>query len=348
MSFKKQFGGKITPALEHRYANSKHWDGTKFINLEETKMDISFQNIPKLVYKQFCERKGREPKSPLPIIPFDKRTFLASSANAKFVWYGHSVVLMRIHNKTILIDPMLGPNAAPISPVPVKRFSKNTLDLIDDFPEIDVLMLTHDHYDHLDYESIRRLKPKVKQYWVALGAARHLEKWGVTKNIIQEFDWWNKQIFEDIEITFTPTRHFSGRGLTDRAKCLWGGWVFKTISENIYFSGDSGYGSHFKTIGERLGPFDFAFMECGQYNENWHQIHMYPEEAIQAAADVNAKMIMPVHWAGFALAQHHWTDPVERFITEAEKQQIKYTIPELGKSFAMDLDHKQENWWKHK
>ena len=196
-------------------------------------------------------------------------------------------MLMRVNNKTILIDPMLGPDAAPIAPFKSKRFSESTLSLIDQFPEIDLLLLSHDHYDHLDLASIKKLKPKVKQYYVALGCGRHLEHWGIDPVQIREFDWWDNASFEAINITFTPSRHFSGRGLRDRFKSLWGGWVFKTETESIYFSGDGGYGKHFKEVGEKLGPFDFGIMECGQYNEQWHQIHMYPEEAIQAAIDAN-------------------------------------------------------------
>lgn len=226
-------------------------------------MDISLASLPKLLYKQIFDRKGREPKAKLPILPFDRNAFLTPSDKAKFVWYGHSVVLMRMNNKTILIDPMLGNDTSPIAPFATKRFSENALNVIDDFPEIDLLILTHDHYDHLDLDSIEKLKPKVKQYFVALGVERHLVKWGIPEAKITEFDWWDMQTFADISITFTPTRHFSGRGLTDRAKSLWGGWAFKTETENIWFSGDSGYGEHFKTVGEKLGPFDFAFMECG-------------------------------------------------------------------------------------
>jgi L-ascorbate metabolism protein UlaG (beta-lactamase superfamily) len=239
---------------------------------------------------------------------------------------------------------MLGPNAAPIAPFPVKRFSDKTLNLIDELPQIDLLLLSHDHYDHLDFESIQKLKPKVKHYFVALGVARHLIKWGIPKNDITEFDWWGNQSFNTIDITFTPTRHFSGRGLTDRAKSLWGGWAFKTATENIWFSGDSGYGGHFKDIGTRLGPFDFAFMECGQYNKNWHQIHMYPEESVQAALDAGVTKIMPVHWAGFTLAQHSWTDPVDRFVKEAAKQQILFSNPVLGSlhTYHEEIRHR---WW---
>ncbi|NNL03474.1 MAG: hypothetical protein HKP39_14450 [Eudoraea sp.] len=341
---RKQFGARASKADIQNYATSKHWDGTKFENLEVTKMDINFQTLPKLLYKQFCEKVGREPLRKLPIAPFDKHAFLSVSEKTKFIWYGHSAILLRMNGLTLFIDPMLGPNAAPIAPFPVKRFSENTLELIDDFPEIDLLLMSHDHYDHLDLASIQRLKPKVKHYFVALGVARHLIKWGIPQKDITEFDWWSNQSFKDIEITFTPTRHFSGRGLTDRAKSLWGGWAFKTAKENIWFSGDSGYGTHFKTIGEQLGPFDFAFMECGQYNENWHQIHMYPEESVRAALESRVVGSMPVHWAGFPLAQHSWKDPINRFVKEASKQNIQFSHPVIGGLHTYQEDLTQR-WW---
>lgn len=341
----KQFGGKVSKTWERKYSRSEQWDGKKFVNLQETGMSIGPLQLPKLLYKQFFEKKGREPQNPLPILPFDKEAFLKPSDEMKFIWYGHSVVLLRMENRTILIDPMLGPNAGPISPFPIKRFSERTLDLIEDFLEIDLVLLTHDHYDHLDLESIERLMPKVKEYYVALGCARHLQKWGISEERITEFDWWNTASYEGISITFTPTRHFSGRGLTDRAKSLWGGWVLKTKTENIYFSGDSGYGDHFKEVGRKLGPFDFAFMECGQYNENWHQIHMFPEESVQAAQDAGANSMMPVHWAGFALAQHSWTDPIERFVKAAEKQKVQHVSPLMGEVVGYD-SYLSKKWWE--
>lgn len=247
--------------------------------------------------------------------------------------------------QTILIDPMFGPDAAPIAPFKVKRFSDATLAIIDSFPEIDLVLISHDHYDHLDYESILKLKEKAKCFYVALGVKRHLVSWGIPENIITEFNWWNEFNFNDIKITFTPTRHFSGRGLTDRAKSLWGGWVFKTEEEHIWFSGDSGYGSHFKEIGDRLGPFDFAFMECGQYNEKWNQIHMYPEESVQAALDAKVQNCMPVHWAGFALAQHPWKEPVERFIEKAKSEKLNFIVPKIGELFSSETV-KSSEWWK--
>ena len=208
------------------------------------------------------------------------------------------------------------------------------------------MLLTHDHYDHLDYASIQKLKTKTKQYFVAMGVKRHLLSWGVSPELIIEFDWWDEKTFSDIKITFTPTRHFSGRGLTDRLKTLWGGWAFNTGNENIWFSGDGGYGEHFKEIGERLGPFDFAFMECGQYNDAWRPVHLFPDESVQAAIDVKAKKIMPVHWAGFNLSfQHTWSEPAEEFVKAAVGQNQDYVLPKIGEIFEVGLEVKEE-WWR--
>lgn len=343
--FLKQFGGKVTAKLRKEYQKSPNWKNGSFQNLEPTMVSPSLFKIPSIIYKQLTQSKGTEPASPLPIIPFDKESFLAPSPKAKIIWYGHSVLLMRINEKTILIDPMLGSDTTPIAPIPTKRFSDNTLGLIDDFPEIDLIVFTHDHYDHLDFASIQKLKHKTKAYFVAMGVKRHLVSWGVEDDKIQEFDWWQNTDWNQIQITFTPSQHFSGRGLTDRLKTLWGGWVFKTENENIWFSGDGGYGKHFKEIGKRLGPFDFAFMECGQYNDDWRPIHLFPDEAVQAALDAGAKKAMPVHWAGFSLSyQHSWEEPAEEFVKSALAENLAYAMPKLGQQFSISIDQ-EEKWW---
>lgn len=345
MKVLKQFGGKVTPDLIQQYEQSANWQDGQFQNLERTDMNMSLSKVPNMLYKQFSNSKARTPKKPLPIVPFDKVAFEAESEKAKLIWYGHSVVLMRMNGKTILIDPMLGDNTTPIAPVANRRFSKNTLSLIDDFPMIDLIILTHDHYDHLDFDSIQKLKSKTKQFFVALGVKRHLVSWGVAAEIITEFDWWDNQVFNDISITFTPTRHFSGRGLSDRFKGLWGGWAFKTATENIWFSGDGGYGKHFKEIGKRLGAFDFAFMECGQYNVDWYEIHLFPKESVQAAIEAKVQKVMPVHWAGFSLSyQHTWTEPAEEFLAACLNEKLPFGTPKIGQLFTID-SVTTEKWW---
>lgn len=343
---RKQFGRRPSKLDLEKYSQSKYWNGDFFENLEETVMEFSLSNLPRFLYKQFCKKTDRQPLKPLPIVPFNKEKFESGNDLMKSIWYGHSAILMRMNHKNILIDPMFGSDAAPIAPFKVKRFSEVTLGLIDEFPEIDLVLISHDHYDHLDYDSILKLKDKTKQFYVALGVKRHLVSWGINPEIITEFNWWDESFFENIKIIFTPTRHFSGRGLIDRAKSLWGGWVFKTETENIWFSGDSGYGKHFAEIGTRLGPFDFAFMECGQYNENWHQIHMYPEESVQAAIDARVQNMIPVHWAGFALAQHSWQEPVERFVSKAVSENSNFIVPEMGELFTSKSSNNSKFWHK--
>lgn len=344
---RRQFGGKVTKALSARYAQSPQWNGSKFLNLEETSTSGSYQDLPGFFRKQLCDKVDREPMSPLPLLPFDSVEFLRPCGGWKAVWFGHSVVLLRLDGKTVLLDPMFGPNAAPISPVAVRRYSVDTLAIIDLLPEIDLVLLTHDHYDHLDFESIQRLRSKVRQYVVPLGVGKHLVSWGIEESSITECDWWDRVSVGGLRVNFTPSRHFSGRGLTDRAKSLWGGWVLSTGETNLWFSGDGGYGTHFKTIGEKLGPFDFGFMECGQYNEMWHALHMYPEESVRAALDASARVVMPIHWGAFTLAQHTWREPVERFLAEAFKQELPCLVPRLGELIRWPGEVGELNpWWR--
>lgn len=339
----KQFGGKIKAEHIAKYKKSPQWNGKIFENLETTTMDIGLKNMPKLIKYSFTGRATRGPQANIPIPSFNQDSFYQSEPT--FVWYGHAVLLLRIGGKNLLIDPMFGPDASPIGPIRTPRFSKDSLSVIDQLPEIDAVLMTHDHYDHLDLASFQKYHPKVDRYFVALGVERHLEKWGVPASHIQSFDWWDTFSFEGLTLTFTPSRHFAGRGAFDRAKSFWGGWVIQSNSHQVYWSGDGGYGGHFKEVGERFEKFDIGFMECGQYNPMWHQIHMYPEEAVQAAQDSNVKKIVPVHWGGFTLALHHWTDPIERFVNAAKSNNFDFNTPEIGAVFGIS-DSLKEEWWR--
>lgn len=344
--YNPQFGGKITAELKKRYALSPNWKNNQFENLEETGMDISLTTIPSLIKNQLQDRHLRAPKKPIPVENFDSSQFNHDSETPKFIWFGHSALLLQLDGKNFLIDPMLGPDASPVGPIRTRRFSEGTLDLIDKLPRIDALLMTHDHYDHIDYESIIRLKDKVKTYYVALGIARHFESWGIPAEQIVELDWWDQVDFSGVEITFTPSRHFSGRGLTDRAKGLWGGWFFKGKEHKIYWSGDGGYGRHFSEVKNRLGTCDWFFIECGQYNERWHQIHNYPEEAVQACLDVNAGLSIPVHWGGFALAMHPWKEPIERYSKEAHEKKVKFCTPKIGQLVEFNQEPVGQRWYE--
>jgi len=342
----KQLGGKITPVYLEQYARSVNWKKGSFQNFEETAAMPPLSKTPGIIYKMMKGHALPRPARPLPVLPLDPAAFMANDPGLSFVWYGHSALLVRMQGKNILVDPMLGPDTAPVGPFRSPRFSPNTLSLIDDLPEIDLMLLTHDHYDHLDMASMLKLRSKVKQYYVALGVKRHLVSWGVPGDIITEFDWWDSASFADAQIHFTPSRHFSGRGLRDRAKSLWGGWVLDTGKEKVWISGDSGYGDHFKTIGDRFGGFDFAFIECGQYGADWPWIHMFPHQCIDAANDAGVRRAMPVHWAAFMLSyQHAWYEPVELFCHYARENGIPYLTPPMGKVFTMNSNDKNA-WWE--
>ncbi|MFT7031378.1 MAG: L-ascorbate metabolism protein UlaG (beta-lactamase superfamily) [Marinoscillum sp.] len=340
-----QFGGKITKELLARFEKSPQWNGKIFENQSETLMDINLKTMPGLIKDQFSGRAARQPKQNIPILPLDTAK-LNEVGQPKFVWFGHSALLLQMEGKKILIDPMLGTDASPVGPVRTKRFSEGSLEIIDQLPKLDVILLTHDHYDHLDMDSILKLKDKTQRWIVALGVARHLVRWGIDASLIEEVDWWDQKKLGNILITFTPSRHFSGRGLSDRAKSLWGGFVFKSPNHNIYWSGDGGYDDHFKAIGDKFGPFDIGFMECGQYNKLWHAIHMFPEECVQAGKDARANRLVPVHWGGFTLALHVWQDPIERFETACMTSKIDYITPEIGQVVALDESNTSQNWWK--
>ncbi len=343
--FNPQFGGRLRQQDVEAFARSKHWDGKVFNNLAETRMDMSLSKIPQMIAERMRGGKVRRPAKLIPILPLNQERFLADPQLPKFVWYGHSVLLLQVGGKNFLIDPMLGDNTTPVGPFTSKRFSEKSLEVIAQLPPIDAILLTHDHYDHLDYSSIQLLRAKCTTWWVALGVKRHLERWGIDAGQVKEFDWWETAEFEGVQITFTPSRHFSGRGLSDRFKSLWGGWVFSHGAHRIYWSGDGGEGAHFKEVGDRLGPFDWAFLECGQYNPNWHAIHMYPEECVQAGQDARARWSVPVHWGGFELSMHPWKEPVERFAAAAQASGLGICTPEIGRVMVMGEESETTAWW---
>lgn len=341
-----QFGARISANEKKAYEDSNQWDGKKFVNATITEMDVSLSNMPSLLKKQFSDTKGRRPETNLNVADFDSLTWQNDTVYSKLIWFGHSVGLLKMGDRNFLIDPMFGDDTAPVAPFKSARYSANTLSIIDRLPPIDAVFFSHDHYDHLDYESIKKLRDKVAHFYVPLGIARHLERWDVPAEKITQMDWWNKIKISDVEITFVPSRHFSGRGLFDRGESLWGGFTFISPRMRVYWSGDSGYGPHFKEIGEKLGPFDWAFVECGQYNKLWHAIHMYPEESVQAAIDARADRAVPIHWGGFTLSLHTWKDPVERFSAEAKKLGLPVVMPELGAVVNLDSKPFGEWWWE--
>ena len=343
LNYYPSFGGKTTGDKFQKLKRSKNFSNGKFINPTPTVMDTRIKTSLSIM-RDFI--KGNPKSRPEQPIEVDKLDIELNPTKARITWFGHSTLMVEMEDKILLLDPMLGKSPSPV-PFGNRRFS-NTLPIeIDDLPMIDGVIISHDHYDHLDYSSIMKLKDKVKRFFVPLGVGSHLERWGIEQERIVEQDWWEQTDFDGLSFICTPARHFSGRGLTNRNSTLWASWVIVGEYNKIYFSGDGGYGPHFKEIGEKYGPFDVTLMECGQYDKRWAPIHMVPEETVQAHLDLAGKLLIPIHWAGFTLSVHDWTDPIERAIRAAEKQRVKIATPRIGEAVILGTnDIPQSLWWK--
>lgn len=338
------FGGKQSKEKMKLFAQSPQYQKGKFVNQTTNEWDTSFGSMLSMI-KEFLKGKvERKPRTPLPIVPYAPGIDRADSA--RVTWFGHSAFLLEVEGKTILFDPMFGKAPTPF-PIKNQRYSRKLPFKIEDLPAIDAVVLSHDHYDHLDYGSIMKLKGKVKQFITPLGVGSHLARWGIPEEKISEHDWWSEYTFEGLKLACTPARHFSGRGLTDRNSTLWCSWVIIARDTKIYFSGDGGYGSHFKEIGEKYGPFDLTLIECGQYNVRWAEIHMLPEETVQAHQDVKGKLLIPVHWGAFTLSLHAWHDPIERALRAAEESGVEIATPRIGETVIVGEDQFPDlAWWR--
>ncbi|MBL7931554.1 MAG: MBL fold metallo-hydrolase [Bacteroidia bacterium] len=323
-----------------RIQASNNYKNGSFQNLSATNAMAEDANFFK-VMKEFLNKPPDV--APATEIPYVKTDLKNLGNEPLLVWFGHSSYLLKIDEMVILVDPVFSGNAAPLSFM-VKAFKGSNEYKADDFPDIDLLILTHDHYDHLDYKTISKLKPKVKQTCCTLGVGSHLEYWGIDKNIIEELDWWENYSHKNVHITSVPGRHFSGRGVK-RGQSLWGGFVLKSGTLNLFLGGDSGYDSHFKEIGTKFGPFDLAILEAGQYNKSWPHIHMLPEETVEAARDLNAKKLLPVHWAKFSLAMHPWNEPIKRVVAKADSLNVELLTPLIGEAVKINDTKNINAWW---
>ena len=297
------------------------------------------------VMRKFFFEKGKHNKPPHPL-PSQKTDLLhLDPSKHSLVWFGHSSYFMQVDGKKILVDPVFSGAASPL-PFTTRSFPGSDVYTTDDLPEIDYLFITHDHWDHLDYKTIVKLKPKVKQVITSLGTAAHLEHWGYDTGRIVEMDWNEEFVLEDGFIVHTtPGRHFAGRTFK-RNQSAWTAFVLQTPSMKLFLGGDSGYDKHFAEIGNQYGPFDLAILECGQYNAYWKYIHLMPEETVQAGMDLKAKNILPVHWAKFSLSIHDWDEPIKRVIAEAQKKKVSVIHPMIGEEVDLRNPKQFSRWWE--
>lgn len=327
-----QFGKSATGERLRRMEASPNYHNGAFRNLSETPSFTSDDNAITTFYKMLFGKPERlRPDEAIPTVKTNLKT-LPPEQN-QLIWMGHSSYYMQLDGKKILVDPVLSNYASPF-PGMIKAFEGTDLYTTDDIPDIDYLVITHDHWDHLDMKTIRKLHTRFKQVITGLGVGAHLEYWGVEAAKITEFDWNDSLVTADgFEFHATPARHFSGRGIK-RNGTLWVSFVVKSPSKKIFIGGDGGYDTHFEKIGQKFGPFDQVILEAGQYDRRWKFIHMMPEEVVQAAKDLNAKSLLPVHHSRFALAAHPWDEPMQRVKAGHRSTQASYRLisPVIGKA----------------
>jgi len=341
------FGKKYSKDRVESFDALDNYKNDKFINQIPTSMSMDLKTNFSMIRDFVKKNPNRTPKEGIPMEKIDVSSFHSKNKDSKITWFGHSALLVEIDGKNILIDPMFGNAPTPFPQFGGKRYSGGLPIEINELPKIDAVILSHDHYDHLDYGTIKKIKQKVDRFIVPLGVGSHLVRWGVPKENISEHNWWDEFKFDQLTLACTPARHFSGRNLTDRNSTLWCSWVIFGEKTKIYFSGDSGYAPHFKEIGEKYGPFDLALMECGQYDKRWSAIHMLPEETVQAFIDLKGGVLVPIHFGAFTLAFHDWNDPIERVVKAAKENVIKYATPKIGETINISTgEYPNSIWWK--
>lgn len=325
-------------------SKSSHYKNGKFHNVSFTPTLVEGYSYWGLIYRQFFRKNKR--RRPVDIIPSVKTDLHNHRSDEDIlVWFGHSSYFMRIDGRNFLIDPVFSGNASPLKGTN-KSFAGADVYNVADMPHIDFLLITHDHYDHLDHQTVVELKDKVGKVICGLGVGGHLEHWGYRSDTIVELDWYSDVVLgENIKLTAAPARHFSGRSFT-RNNTLWCSFVLQTSALRLYLGGDSGYDSHFADIGKQYGPFDLALLDNGQYNLAWRYIHMLPEEGLQAAKHLGTKRLMPVHSGKFAMANHAWDEPLSK-ISGLNNGEIPLVTPKIGEVvFLRNGQQVFTQWWK--
>ena len=306
---------------------------------------MSFFNSAKSMWRFYTEKPSDSvPGEPIAIQQLTSND-LKNAPDLSLWRLGHSTLLIKLSGKYWLTDPVFAERASPVSFVGPKRFHAPPL-ARDDLPEIEAVILSHDHYDHLDRETVLAIEPKVKHFLAPLGVGDRLVDWGIPSDKVQQHDWWQETQIGPVKLIATPAQHFSGRSLTDRNSTLWASWVLITSEARLFFSGDSGYFDGFKTIGDRFGPFDMTLLENGAYNQAWSDIHMMPEETVQAHVDLRGKQLVPIHNGTFDLALHVWTEPFERIVALAKQQNVSISTPSMGERLDILNPTAGLAWWR--
>lgn len=336
-----RFGATAKGGRLIRMEAAPNYRNGAFENLEHTPSFAEGTGFSDVLKTFFGKDKRNVPDHEIPVIRTDLHA-LPASGNY-YVWFGHSSYLLRLDGKTILVDPVFSKYATPVR-VSIRAFDSEYTYTVEDMPEIDLLVITHDHWDHLDYNTFMKLQSKVRHIVTGLGVGAHLEKWGFPASRITELYWREHTNVDGLQITSTTARHFSGRKFK-RNNTLWSSFVLEG-PKKIFIGGDSGYGRHFEEIGREYGPFDYAILENGQYNAMWPYIHLLPEEVIRVAEDLKAVHTIPVHSSKFPLANHAWDEPLSRVTAEAVRRDAKLVTPKIGQVVSLDEYQELPRWWE--
>ena len=322
-----------------RVQASPQWEGGKFNNPLPMHSDVG------AMLDAITSRSGfSSPVTHLPAEVTDPQLFRhPPTSGLRITWLGHSTTLIEIDGVRVLTDPIWANRASPFSFIGPERWYPPTIEL-QQLPAIDVVVISHDHYDHLDYQTIRQMRHWNTTFVAPLGVGAHLQYWGVPAERIVELDWWQTQQIGSVEVVCTPARHASGRHVLDRDQTLWAGYALVGPRHRVYFSGDTGYFPEFEDIGDKYGPFDVTMVEVGAYNQAWPDWHSGPEQAIRAHQLLRGKTFIPIHWGLFTLAGHGWTEPIERTQVAAERAGVRILTPRPGQSLEPEFGS-TERWW---
>jgi L-ascorbate metabolism protein UlaG (beta-lactamase superfamily) len=341
-SAREALGGVVEGERLTRASRSLQWHESRFGN-PLPRVDSTM--LKTLVAFAFGGSAYRVPSASLPVQTRHRADYHnPPTSGLRVTWLGHSTLLLEIDGAHVLIDPVWGERVSPFSFMGPKRFHAPPL-AMSELPEVDVVVISHDHYDHLDLPTVKALRDRHVRWVVPLGVGAHLQAWGIPINEITELDWWEDTRVGDLTLTATPARHFSGRGLNDADRTLWSGWAIVTAAHRVFYSGDTAMHEEFDDIGARLGPFDLTMIEAGAYDARWADVHLGPEQAVEAHRLVGGRVMLPVHWGLFDLALHGWTEPIERVYVAAEAAQVTLAMPQPGAMIEPAAMGVQQRWW---
>ncbi|MGC4090939.1 MAG: MBL fold metallo-hydrolase [Polyangiaceae bacterium] len=324
---------------------SRNWVGDSFQNVHPVLPNLKGGEKMPGIGEFLCGGGRRTPVAPLPAL--DPRTAWqkAPESGLRVTWLGHSTMLLEIDGQRVLTDPVWGERASPVALVGPKRFQPVPVTLTD-LPPVDAVLVSHDHYDHLDFPTIRALARSEVPFVTSLGVGAHLESWGVDAKRITELDWWESARIGGVEFFAAPSQHFSGRGMGDRNSTLWSSWVVRGSKHSCFFSGDTGLTTEYRDIAARLGPFDVVMLEVGAFHPAWGDIHLGPDNALEACTLLGAKRFLPVHWGTFNLALHAWDEPAEALVKLAPARNVELVMPRLGEAIELARYGGLDPWWR--